>query len=339
MSPAWLESRGGRALGSLLGTLVLALAALPVAHVERAEASRAAFDPRPWQQLVEQQPEFVFIGNSMLYSRLDEDLLAEGLGGPAAFLVDGGAMSAQWYLRLVALVDTGLRPRRVVVTFRDEFLTRAAMRTDGTYRQRIEALCNRPDPLLESLIGELGSGGGDGLPAWLEPRSLRTSVEDLVDGLADDLAADWRPDSTREERKALVNGVFAVDKLRGDLQLESAGLDYGPDAGSFAEQVERSFLPAMLEVAREADLPLSFVRVQRRQRLEDGADGPALAAYLADLRRFVEAGGAALIDMNGEPGVTADLYGEGDHIADDRRADYTRLFLELHGEALRSAHR
>lgn len=339
MSGGWIEQPGGRALGSLLGALVLALAALPVAHVERPESSRAAFDPHPWERLVEQQPEYVFIGNSMLYSRLDEDLLAEGLGGPVAFLSDGGAMSAQWYLRLVNLVDTGLRPRRVVVTFRDEFLTRAAMRTDGTYRERIEELCNGRDPLLEGLIGELGAAGDDGLPAWLEPRGLRTSVEALVDRLADRAAAGLAPEQSAEQRKATVNAVFAVDKLRGDLQLESAGLDDGGAAASFAAQVGRSFLPAMLELAQRADLPLTFVRVQRRQRLERGEDSAELAAYMAALREFVETRGATLIDMNGEPGVTAELYGEGDHIADDRRDEYTRLFLELHGAALRSTPR
>ncbi len=39
--------------------------------------------------------------------------------------------------------------------------------------------------------------------------------------------------------------------------------------------------------------------------------------------------------MNGDPEITAEFYGEGDHIADDHRGDYTRLFLQRLGDHLR----
>jgi hypothetical protein len=324
---------GGRALAGLLGLLVVVLVGLPV--LSPPDEVRRSFASGSWQALSRHPPDFVFIGNSMLYTRLDRQLLAEGLEGSVVFLTGGGAMSAQWYLSLKNLLEAGVRPRHVVVLFRDDFLTRPRLRTTGRFRRQIERLSNGDDPLLESLLAPRRPDAGHRLGRWLPSRAVREATEAAVDRMADRVARPLLPQATAAQRKQVVNAVFGVERMRGDLQLEALGLEPERDTLGFAQRVERSFLPAMLELAADARVPLTFVRVQRRRRLEKGADPPELERYLVALRGFVEKHGASLVDMNGRPELGAGLYGEGDHIAREHRARYTRLFVSLHGERLR----
>jgi len=53
---------------------------------------------------------------------------------------------------------------------------------------------------------------------------------------------------------------------------------------------------------------------------------PALQRYVADLKAYVEANGAVFMDDNGDPNLTLDLYGDGDHLSHEGRQRYTELF-------------
>jgi hypothetical protein len=97
----------------------------------------------------------------------------------------------------------------------------------------------------------------------------------------------------------------------------------------FATFVDRSELPLMLRDARQAGLRLVFVRVQRRPSGGRPPDqSPALLRYVQALRRYLDAGGAALVDDTGDPAETLDLYEDGDHLSHEGRRRYTAAFAE-----------
>jgi hypothetical protein len=137
----------------------------------------------------------------------------------------------------------------------------------------------------------------------------------------------WMISSRRRQAEILVqaNARFGLDHLRV-MKAADIGLDPGTD---FHAAVERSVLPLMLRDAARAGLKLCLVRVQRRP-----ADGhppqqsAALRRYVADLRHYLEARGAVLHDDTGDPAMTLDMYGDGDHIARHARERYTKLFYE-----------
>jgi hypothetical protein len=62
---------------------------------------------------------------------------------------------------------------------------------------------------------------------------------------------------------------------------------------------------------------------------------PALRAYVADLRRYVEARGHLFHDDTGDPALTLDMYDDGDHVSRQARPRYTRNFYERLGHLFR----
>jgi hypothetical protein len=319
------------ALGSLLASLALATALLWLFVPEEASLPRAPFDPAPRDALASRPPAFVFVGNSMLQSRLDVALLEELLGAPVAFLARGGGMSAQFYLRFKNhLIASGARPSRVFVMFRDDFLMDPTWRTDGAYREAIEILATDHEPVLNELLGSGAPSGSLQEPfGWIPARPVRREADQVVASLSDAAASWLAPELTTEQRRQVVNDAFALDALRADIEVEGQGLGSADLSVPFERRLPRSFLPSMLDLADDHGLELSFVRVQRRQRLAQTGDDPELATFMDEFAAWVAERGARFHDLSGHPAITADFYGEGDHVAAERRADYTRLFVEL----------
>jgi hypothetical protein len=148
---------------------------------------------------------------------------------------------------------------------------------------------------------------------WLEPK-LTSWVGDRVAGTA--------------ARGAFVDDMnrrFGLDHLRPFAQADIA--DAGDPALDFAATVQTSTLPLVLDLAREHGLRLCFVRVLRRP--EGGRpprESPALRQYVADLRQYLLAHGAALLDDRSVPDLARLAYDDGDHILDSERVRYTELF-------------
>jgi hypothetical protein len=107
-------------------------------------------------------------------------------------------------------------------------------------------------------------------------------------------------------------------------------------ATDFSAEVDRSVLPLMLRDASRERLTLCFVRVQRRPvGGRPPEQPPALQAYVADLRRYVEARGHLFHDDTGDPALTLDMYDDGDHVSRQARPRYTRNFYERLGHLFR----
>jgi hypothetical protein len=121
------------------------------------------------------------------------------------------------------------------------------------------------------------------------------------------------------------NDRFGVDHLRV-MEAADMAVDQGID---FDSAVEHSVLPLMLRDAARAGLTLCFVRVQRRPLGgKPPPQSPALRRYMTDLREYVQARGGVLHDDTGDPQMTLNMYGDGDHIARHARERYTTLFFE-----------
>jgi hypothetical protein len=115
--------------------------------------------------------------------------------------------------------------------------------------------------------------------------------------------------------------AFALEHLRPDASAD-LGVEQNPN---FGRDLPTSVLPLIVDLARERQLPVCFVRVQRRPVAgRPPAESPALRGYVSDLRRWVESRGAMFHDDTGDADITLDLYGDGDHVADRRR--YTDTF-------------
>ncbi|HYO96626.1 MAG TPA: hypothetical protein VER33_19065 [Polyangiaceae bacterium] len=107
-----------------------ALASLVVTTQRLEPPARGPFDARPLREIRRVQPDFVLIGNSMVNTRFHEKTLRQLLAPRTVVKVaNGGSKSSAWYLYLKNyVIASGVRPRRVILFFVDNDLTRPGSR-------------------------------------------------------------------------------------------------------------------------------------------------------------------------------------------------------------------
>jgi len=96
-------------------------------------------------------------------------------------------------------------------------------------------------------------------------------------------------------------------------------------AMDFGRHVNVSVLPQLLSDAREAGLRVCLIRVLRRPA--DGAPAAqpeAMTRYSQAMRTFVEARGGVYFDDREATDLALLPYADGDHVAREARAPYTR---------------
>lgn len=280
--------------------------------------------------LVDGKPAWVFIGDSMLGTRVDPALLGRiSTTGReyAAFLYHAATGPGWWYLAFKnQLVASGEKPRMTFFFFRDTNLTDTMFRLESHYGNALDEVATEYEPELDRLVANHRKGRhyrvhrvldqvyeANVATSWLEPAVRRWWVR-LRDPHPDVVEAfEWN-----------LEQVFGVGNLRYDVPADLAASDVAGEP-DFHRDLPTSVLPLIMELSREHGLPVCFVRVQRRPRPDGPPDqSPALVKYVADFRAWAEANGARFHDDTGDPEMTLDLYEDGDHVADRRR--YTEIF-------------
>jgi hypothetical protein len=110
--------------------------------------------------------------------------------------------------------------------------------------------------------------------------------------------------------------------FRRDLAADIGVTEQVPE---FSRALPASVLPSIVELSKQHNVPVCFVRVQRRPTGNRPPEqSPALAQYVADFRAWAESQGECFYDETGDPELTLDLYEDGDHFRD--RLAYTRIF-------------
>jgi hypothetical protein len=330
--PARIRDGVAPALVALFACLVCLLAfgvELPrAAEASRAEELRARIESA--------QADTVLVGNSMLGEGVDEALFVEKLGLPAVKLSHGGSASAYWYLMTKNVVlGAEPRPRRLVLFFRDHFLTDPTYRVEDRYRTAIEGLAEGDEPLLEERayipVEPLRAVPGIGrLEALRGREKLRLGFERAVrEGAVGALGPAGGADG------ALAR-VFADENMRArDATARQLAAEEARDGSlfEFDAQLPKSFLPEIVALCRTDGVELVLVRVKRRRDLVAGSEPAEVVRYMDALRAYLAAEGVPLVDFTNDPRIEARHFGVGDHL----NAEAGRpLFTQMVAEALRA---
>lgn len=312
---------GVRALDGRYGDHRTPASYLPALEGPRA---RAPFDPFPLNRMIHLRPELVVIGDSMAGTRIDTALLAQVSGRRVFGILHPGSGPAYWYLALKNyVIASGVRPRYVFIFFRDTNLTDVLFRMDGW---NVDAVARDEERELNDVIA---SRVGE----WRLQLTARTEA-----AYAADRARVWMtPLIGRAASRAAVPGgdpssLVAAMNERFDFQhlrpVEAADIDPLADTNAdFDRYIDRSLLPLMLRDARHAGITLYFVRVQRRPvGRRPPFQSAALRDYTERLADYIRRNGGLWHDDTGDPALSIDLYGDGDHLARDARARYTSIF-------------
>jgi len=310
---------------------------LPALEPARA---REPFDPGPIDELRAINPGLVVIGDSMA-GRIHKRRLEELSGVPVAPILRNATGSAHWFLIFKNyVIASGIRPRAVIVFFRETNLTDPLFRLGDPYRTNADYLSGEAEPELDAAVAARTQGGWfrvhsavdrvyhvEQVRRWLEPELAALPARAVVGGGA-------ARQGPRDALLSELNAAFALDRLRPSVAADMASVAGEPL--DFRRDVTRSVLPAFLALAREHDIRLIFVRVLRRP--ENGrapAEPPALQRYIRELDAYLTANGAIFRDDRHYPGMAALPYDDGDHISRVAMVPYTELFYEQMAAHLR----
>lgn len=318
------RSRGRSRAGLALVLTCLFLVALPLGGEiylkEFSSRGAVAFDTTPRDEITRQQPDLIFIGNSMLYTRLEMSDIAEVSGLSAMSLAKGGLASAAWWLQLKNIVvKSAHHPKAVVVFYRDHYLTDPLFRTsEEKYRDKILALIDA-DADYTAVFPEMQRNFLDRLKSYARFPKLREKVLSPTDMAAWITALE--KSSGRKLQKD-VNRFFRDAPYRVTDQLDVPKVSAVP---KFSEALPGSFLPRMTDLARQNGLTLCFVRVKRRRDVKGEELPLGLADYLQALDEYFEDHRLCHVDMSLDEGITADFFADGDHIKAEMRRRYADI--------------
>jgi len=303
-------------------------------------AGAPAFDSAPLEALRRQRPRYVFIGNSNAYTRIDEARLERRLGAEVLVQATAATAGPHWYLQVKNhVIASGVKPHRVFILFRDGELldyTSAKAELRLRYSQDLEPAFADIDRAECTTLGMRLRAGTRRAVAYVWPLSTvpRDDLYTVTDALTPSDLLDGR--SPREFHRVL-NRRFGLGHLRTDAHdalIDSASGRADPEA--FAARAACSTLPHLLAAARETELSLVFLRIQRRTWSADDADVEREARELA---AYLRARGAAFHDFSGDPAIRPEWYGAIDHIADEYRGVWTDLLVERLAPLFRGADR
>lgn len=319
-------------LGLLVAMALFALGLLVLASRGQPAPPRRGFDQKTVRRLQRLKPDWVLLGNSLVNTRFHERTLNQLLAPRRASMMGvSGSKSAVWYLTLKNQIFPVTHPRRVLIFFYGYELTSPRQRALGAERARLDPVSLDEEPVVETKLAPHDEGWiavlGWKLGHFAPFDRLHRVVDDPIDDIATRVAEVLAPEPDRTQRKKELNEVFALGNLRS--VPAAAQQEQQPEGTrNFGKDVEGSFLPDIIALAKEASVPLTFIRIRTRELAEGGTLGAEEQTYLKDLQVYLRENGAKYVDMAGETWETIELYGEGSHIARRYTTRYTRLFVE-----------
>ncbi len=292
---------------------------------------KVPFDDELLAQVRARKPEYVFIGDSMLLTRLDPARFGElEHDAPVQVLAGHGLSSAGWFLMLQNfVVAADHQPRMVFIFFRDYALSWPYFRTTGTYREKMEPYMRDHEPVLDLVWSQAAQTTRSRIHSALERiypiQRRRTEAQDVLRNTALTLAP--KPWKRQERLLEEVNDVFELDNLRKDVPVELSDTD-SPEPDRFDSSPTASFVPHIIDLAKKNNLRVCFYRVKRRPpgRALRRDDPPDLVHYLRTLEDYVESRGMVFFDASDDVREHVGMYADGDHIAEEYRTQWTDIF-------------
>lgn len=300
----------------------------PLSYLPAAEARRVRepFDAKQIDDLKTMNPSAVIIGDSMA-GRVDPVRLGELIENrQVATLVAPATGSGWWYLAFKNyVVASGIKPKWVFVFMRDTNLTDPMFRLLEPYRGKLDWAAHDLEPELNDIVGMRLQGPWHKVHSAADQAYALTRTRNWLEPKI----APWiaRVSTGVRKRQQLLDGLNEAFGLKHLRPIPQADLSAADDADAdFNANINRSLLPAWVDLARQNNLRIVFVKILRRP--VDGhppPESPALQQYTKDLRAWLEARGMVFFDDRDNPAMWKLPYADGDHTDGDAMTPYAEM--------------
>lgn len=284
------------------------------------------------------QPDYIGIGNSMMFTRLGKtpEDINRLTGKKFFFIYKNGSDTPVWYLTLKNVIAaSGVRPKAVLLFVRDNELTAPyAGKSEGLSSAYLKSVSLEQEPELERfmqqaratapVVGKLGGwlASAYTFPAWQELMTRRMT------DLAMDLGGGGAP---KKAQRFALSARFGLEHLRGDVGSDMAQTDaQSLVTSSYADDTQSSLLPEMLKLTQGAGAKLIVFRVKRRP--DATTHLPEEPAAMRDYARFLQGWlgehGGHFFDETYDLSIQLTDYLDGDHIRPERMDWYRGYFWQ-----------
>jgi hypothetical protein len=103
---------------------------------------------------------------------------------------------------------------------------------------------------------------------------------------------------------------------------------YSAEVLDFDGQVGRSFLPDLIQLAKDHDVQLVLVRMRILRFVAPGSEPPALRDYNEKLAAYLADNGVVYLDYSGEQSLTRETFADPLHMNDQGKAIFTDMLGE-----------
>jgi len=284
-------------------------------------------------ELLSYQPEIVLLGNSMLGRGVNHNLLQSILKRNISKFALGGTSSRWWYLMTKnVIVKANPPPKALVLFFRDQFLTNPKYRLNSTNQLMNKYFYEGKEPLVQELSYDAASVIYQQIPLYDKKHLVNQKITGGIKTIARKTARISSKRLTIALDKSFDESKM-IEELITAQQLEAAKVRR-QELLDFDNQIDRSFLPHIIQLTKDAGIQLILVRIKPRWAVLGKPENPLLTDYMEGLNAYLKTQNILLMDYTQHEQITLNMYAEGDHLSEEGMNRFTQKIFSKDLEAL-----
>ncbi len=128
------------------------------------------------------------------------------------------------------------------------------------------------------------------------------------------------------------SSVFLDLNLDSDLLVDAIATAesylYTPEKMDFATQLDRSFLPDIVRMAKESKIQLILVRTKHLDMPTESSEPSALKDYIGALKAYASQNNLEVLDFSHDERLTGNLFIDSHHLTPEGRLVFTKMLAE-----------
>jgi hypothetical protein len=285
------------------------------------------------EDIVKKNANLVLIGDSVLVLSVVPHQLEQLTGESTYSLGIPGSASAVWYLAMKNIIATSPhKPRYVIIVFRDTILTAPGYRVNGKYFTFLDMLANTDDTLViqKAFIQQMGpveKWADRYLPLYGSRLRLRETVDYYIRYTLTNLIG-CNPGCNDDANVAVFQDLNLDSNLLVEAIATAESYLYTPEQLDFAAQLDKSFLPDIVGIAKENNIQLILVRTKHLDTPTEASESAPLKNYIQALKAYAEQNGVIVLDFAHDERLTSNLFVDSHHLSEAGSVVFTKMLAE-----------
>ena len=285
------------------------------------------------QDIDEQKPNIVLLGDSMLNPAINLEVLSKKLDKQVMGIGLPGSASTLWYLIAKNnIVEAENPPKYLVIFFRDSMMTVPGYRVTGRYFEQIDEFAGPKDgELVKKAYLNQMNPLEKWAEAWFPPFGSRWNIRQGLDArIRYTMPAQIGCDQPcMDNAMGVVFGDMNMDpNFLSDALAAADDYLYSKTALDFDQQVGESFLPDLIQLTKDRGVQLILVQMRILRFAAPGSEPPALRTYNDKLAEYLAANGVIYLDYSRATQLTREQFADPLHMNDAGKVIFTDMFAE-----------